>query len=142
MGRARTAVIVTLAVLVAACSRSDTATDPYLWLEELDSPQVQSWVQAENAKTLAVLEQDPRYAGNLAQAVELGNAPDRLPLPALLEDGVVGNFWQDAQHKRGIWRETTVIDYESPQPQWKTVLDSGRARTGRGAQLGVGGDGL
>lgn len=123
MGRARTAVIVTLAVLVAACSRSDTATDPYLWLEELDSPQVQSWVQAENAKTLAVLEQDPRYAGNLAQAVELGNAPDRLPLPALLEDGVVGNFWQDAQHKRGIWRETTVIDYESPQPQWKTVLD-------------------
>ena len=52
-----------------------------------------------------------------------GSAPDRLPRPTAFEDGVIGNFWQDAQHPRGIWRETTVADYESPQPQWKTVLD-------------------
>ena len=123
MGRVRTAVIVTLAVLVAACGGSTPETDPYLWLEELDSPQVQSWIAAENAKSLAVLEQDPRFADNLAQAVELGNAPDRLPMPSLMGDGVVGNFWQDAEHRQGIWRETTVADFESPQPQWKTVLD-------------------
>lgn len=97
-------------------------TDPYLWLEELDSAQVRDWVDAQNSKTLAVLEQDPRYADNLAQAVDLGNAPDRLPTPSV-KDGVVGNFWQDPKHPRGIWRETSVPDYESPEPHWKTVLD-------------------
>ena len=123
--------IVILAVLVTACCRSATGSttgstagaDPYVWLEEVDSPRVQSWVAAENAKTLAVLEKDPRYADNLAQAVKLGKAPDRLPPPSLMGDDVVGNFWQDADHSRGIWRETTVADYESPQPHWKTVLD-------------------
>jgi prolyl oligopeptidase len=109
-------------MLVVACGGS-TEADPYLWLEESNSPRVQTWIAAENAKTLAALEQDPRFADNLAEAVELGNAPDRLPLPTAFEDGVVGNFWQDAEHPRGIWRETTVADYESPQPQWRTVLD-------------------
>ncbi len=112
-----------LAVLAAACGRSATDVDPYLWLEELDSPRVQSWVEAENAKTLAVLEKDPRFADNMARAVALGNAPDRLPLAALMGDGLVWNFWQDAEHQRGIFRQTTVADYESPQPHWKTVLD-------------------
>ena len=65
------AVTLILAVLVTACGRSTTGeADPYLWLEELDSPRVQAWVAAENAKTLAVLERDPRFADNLTQAVE------------------------------------------------------------------------
>ncbi|WP_433562570.1 prolyl oligopeptidase family serine peptidase [Nocardia sp. CA-151230] len=109
-------------VLLAACGGSSTASDPYRWLEELDSPRAQSWVAAENTKTLGVLEQDPRYADNLAQAKALANAADRLPVPEF-HDGMIGNFWQDADHQRGIWRETTVADYESPQPQWRTVLD-------------------
>ncbi|HZA10267.1 prolyl oligopeptidase family serine peptidase [Mycobacterium sp.] len=119
----RMAVTVFLAVVVVACGGSSTKTDPYLWLEELDSPRVQSWIASENAKTLAALDNDPRFADNLAQAAQLGNAPDRLPLPTAFDDGVVGNFWQDPEHPRGIWRETTVADYETPQPHWKTVLD-------------------
>lgn len=110
------------AVLVTACGGSATDADPYLWLEELDSPRVNAWVAAENTKTLDVLEKDPSYAGNLAAAVDLGNAPDRLVVPQF-QGGAVGNFWQDSTHKRGIWRETTAADFESPQPQWKTVLD-------------------
>ncbi|MDT5091828.1 MAG: prolyl oligopeptidase [Mycobacterium sp.] len=112
-----------LAVLVASCCKVSSAADPYLWLEETDSPQVQKWIAAENAKTLGVLESDPRFAANFAKAKELMSAPDRLVLPALLGDGMVGNFWQDADHVRGIWRETTEADYVSPQPNWKTVLD-------------------
>ncbi|MEV6770168.1 prolyl oligopeptidase family serine peptidase [Nocardia sp. NPDC051030] len=118
----RTGIAAMAAVLLAACGGSDAARDSNQWLEELDSPRVQSWVAAENAKTLGILEKDSRYADNLAQATAIGNAPDRLPNPRFVND-VIGNFWQDSEHQRGIWRETTVADYESAQPQWKTVLD-------------------
>ncbi|MGV9409763.1 prolyl oligopeptidase family serine peptidase [Nocardia sp. NPDC003693] len=118
----RTALAALTVALVAACGGSDPDSDPHRWLEELDGPRVQSWVAAENAKTLDVLEKDPSYAGNLTAAVELGKAPDRLPLPRF-HGGAVGNFWQDGEHQRGIWRESTVAGYEAPQPEWKTVLD-------------------
>ncbi|WP_433525405.1 prolyl oligopeptidase family serine peptidase [Nocardia pseudovaccinii] len=118
----RAGVLALTAVLVTACGGASTPTDPYLWLEELDSPRVQQWVATENARTLGILEQDPRFAGNLAAATELGKSPDRLPTPTL-RDGGVDNFWQDGDHTRGIWRTTSVADYESPQPNWNTILD-------------------
>lgn len=118
----RAGVLALTAALVTACGGASAPTDPYLWLEELDSPRVQQWVATENARTLGVLEQDPRFAGNLAEATELGKSPDRLPTPTL-RDGGVDNFWQDGDHARGIWRTTSVADYESPQPNWNTVLD-------------------
>ncbi|MBY0392860.1 MAG: hypothetical protein K2Q27_06310, partial [Novosphingobium sp.] len=31
------------------------APDPYIWLEEIDSPRAMAWVEAENARSLAVL---------------------------------------------------------------------------------------
>ena len=62
---------------------------------------MQSWVAAENAKTLAVLEQDPRYADNLAQAVATGECAGPVAAAGLLDDGVVGNFWQDARASSG-----------------------------------------
>ncbi|MVU81277.1 prolyl oligopeptidase family serine peptidase [Nocardia sp. ET3-3] len=110
------------ALLLTACGGSTAESDPYQWLEEVSGPRVDAWVSAENAKTLGVLEQDPRYADNFAQAKALANASDRLPVPEF-HDGMIGNFWQDAEHQRGVWRETTVADYESPQPAWRTVLD-------------------
>ncbi|GAB4588235.1 prolyl oligopeptidase family serine peptidase [Nocardia sp. IFM 10818] len=121
-GARRGAVAAAVLLLIAACGSSSGAADPYLWLEDWDSPRVQAWVAAENSKTLGVLERDPRHAENLAQAIELGNAPDRLPEPEF-QGGMVGNFWRDAEHERGIWRETTITDYETPQPNWSTLLD-------------------
>lgn len=122
-GMVRIAAAVCTVVTVAACGGRDAAPDdPFQWLEELDSPRVRAWVAAENEKTLGVLEKDPRYAENLATAKELGNAPDRLPMPRLV-DGRIVNFWQDSEHTRGIWRVTSVADYESPQPRWATLLD-------------------
>ncbi|NUS44116.1 MAG: S9 family peptidase [Mycobacteriaceae bacterium] len=108
-------------ILAVGCgSASGPAADPYAWLEDLDSPRVHDWVSAENAKTLGVLESDPRYRENLAVAKELGNAPDRLPMPSFHE-GRVENFWQDAAHAHGLWRETA--NYEAPEPDWVTLID-------------------
>ncbi|HEY9068595.1 MAG TPA: prolyl oligopeptidase family serine peptidase, partial [Burkholderiaceae bacterium] len=33
------------------------------------------------------------------------------------------NLWQDEEHKRGLWRRTTLAEYRKPQPAWETVLD-------------------
>lgn len=120
--RWRLVVVAAVVAVVAACSGSSGAGDPYLWLEELDSPRVNDWIAKENSRTLDVLEKNPNFADNFAQAKELNNAPDRIPVPRL-ENGRVGNFWQDAEHPRGIFRETSLADYESPQPNWTTVLD-------------------
>jgi len=97
--------------------------DPYLWLEPFDSAPVMEWVRAENAKTLAVMTQDPRFESLHEQALAIVQNRDRLPMPQQI-GGMVYNFWRDAQHVRGIWRVTTQVDYDAGgTPAWTTVLD-------------------
>jgi prolyl oligopeptidase len=81
------------------------------------------WVRAENKKTLSVLEQDPRFAKFSDQALAIAQAKDRIPNPSQL-DGRIFNFWQDADHVRGVWRATSTKDYDAgKEPKWTTVLD-------------------
>jgi prolyl oligopeptidase len=101
---------------------AESAPDPYLWLEDVDSERAMSWVRAENAKTVAVLETDPRYHTLYEQALAINEAKDRIPMPQAL-DRAIFNFWQDADHVRGIWRRTTLDSYRTPAPHWSTVLD-------------------
>ena len=65
---------------------------------------------------------DPHYAGLYADALAIAQAKDRIPAPAFLNGGVF-NFWQDADHVRGILRRTTLADYQNDSPSWQTVLD-------------------
>lgn len=96
--------------------------DPYLWLEEWSSPRVTSWIEAENAKTLAALESDRRYKQFYRQALEIAEAKDRIPTPSFLA-GSVFNFWQDAHQVRGLWRRTTLASYRGKNPRWQAVLN-------------------
>jgi prolyl oligopeptidase len=96
--------------------------DPYIWLETLKNDRVDAWIAAENAKTVAVLEQDPRYPAIYDEALAIAEAKDRIQTPSFW-NGSVFNFWQDAEHIRGIWRRTTLDDYRTAQPNWSTVLD-------------------
>jgi prolyl oligopeptidase len=101
---------------------ADASADPFVWLESVDSARAQAWVKTENAKTLGVLQNDPHFAGAYADAVAAGEAKDRIPTPHIIA-GRVYNFWQDAEHVRGIWRRTSFDDYAKPAPAWETVLD-------------------
>jgi len=96
--------------------------DPYLWLEDVHGERAMDWVKAENAKTLGVLEGDPRFAGLYADALTIAQAEDRIPAPEFIA-GRVYNFWEDADHVRGLWRETTVEGYAKAAPPWTPVLD-------------------
>src|SRR5437763_1883055 len=96
--------------------------DPFLWLENIDGHEALAWVREQNARTLAMLEQDPRYPAFLAEARPIITARDRIPYPSFLGDHLV-NFWQDDAHVRGLWRRTTLDAFKTPEPDWETLLD-------------------
>lgn len=96
--------------------------DPYIWLEEAESPRALDWVKAENARSLAVLQGDPRYQGLHDDALRILTATDRVPAPGFGQ-GHIDNFWQDAQHVRGLWRRTTLESYRTANPVWETIID-------------------
>jgi prolyl oligopeptidase len=96
--------------------------DPYQWLEPFGGERVMNWVQEQNARTLAVLEKDPHYDGFWRDALALAEARDRIPAPHFLA-GSLFNFWQDADHVRGIWRRTSAAGYGATPTPWTTVLD-------------------
>ena len=108
------------------------ATDPYLWLEEVDGARAMAWVEEHNTRSLGVLQGDPRYEGLHEQALALVQARDRIPSPGFTHDGHIDNFWQDATHVRGIWRRTTIASYRTDAPEWETILDLDALSTAEG----------
>ena len=115
----------TLALLASVspiAAQAQVADDPYIWLEDVSSPRAMEWVNAHNATSTKILEADPRYATLYAEALEIASAKDRIPGPSFTH-GEIYNFWQDAEHLRGIWRKTTLADYKTAEPHWTTVLD-------------------
>ena len=110
------------ALALAAAASGGAMDDPYIWLEDPYSPKALAWVEAENARTLAILEKDPAYPALFADALKIAEATDRVPTPNLI-GGQVYNFWQDASHVRGIWRTTGTSGYAQSAIAWQPVLD-------------------
>jgi prolyl oligopeptidase len=96
--------------------------DPYLWLEEVHGAKPLEWVKAQNAKAIAVLQADPDYAKDYAALLTVMDATDRIPYGGL-NYRYVTNFWQDAQHPKGIWRRTDFTEYAKADPAWEILLD-------------------
>jgi prolyl oligopeptidase len=117
-------VLLTIAAAAAGLGgvKAATTDDPYLWLEDVSSPKAMQWVEAHNAKSMAVLQSDPRYQEYYDEALALAQAQDRNPVGRFI-GGQIYNFWQDADHVRGIWRRTTIASYATGHPDWETVLD-------------------
>ncbi len=99
-----------------------TQDDPFLWLEDVEGDAALAWVRGQNARTVALLEADPRYRQLYDTALNIITAEDRIPYPSFRGEGVA-NFWQDSGHVRGLWRQTTLASYRSSEPHWETVLD-------------------
>jgi prolyl oligopeptidase len=104
---------------------TDTTADPYLWLEDVHGAKPLAWVKEQNAKSMAVLRTDPSYQKDYEAILKVMDATDRIPYGDL-DHGYVFNFWQDAQHPKGIWRRTTVADYAQAAPDWELLLDIDR----------------
>ncbi|MEO7655210.1 MAG: S9 family peptidase, partial [Sphingomicrobium sp.] len=98
------------------------ADDPYIWLETVKGAKVDAWVEAENTRTAAALEADPRFRQAYDDAFAVMSAKDRIPA-AVFSGGRLDNFWQDADHEKGLLRTTTLDSYRSADPQWRTLID-------------------
>ena len=99
------------------------AADPYIWLEDIQSPRVDAWIAERNARSLGTLQSHPVYDTLHQQALDILQSQDRIPFGSLTRGGHVDNFWQDAEHVRGIWRRTTLDSYGTDNPVWETILD-------------------
>ena len=103
-------------------SAQTSANDPFIWLEDAHGARAMAWVEAENTKTGAALENNALFDTLFKEARIIAEAKDRIPQPSVI-DGKIFNFWQDADHPHGIWRQTTQTDFQSKDPAWRTVLD-------------------
>ncbi len=96
--------------------------DPYLWLEDVHGAKPLEWVKAQNARSAGILKADPSYHKDYEAILKVMDATDRIPYGDL-EHQYVFNFWQDAEHPKGIWRRTTIADYAHSAPSWDILLD-------------------
>ncbi|MEL6877529.1 MAG: S9 family peptidase, partial [Pseudomonadota bacterium] len=96
--------------------------DPHIWLEEARSPEALAWVEAENERTLAHMEADPRFEKLKAEALAIFDSEDRIPYVSFRPDGLY-NFWQDKENPKGLLRRTTLESYRTDEPEWEIILD-------------------
>ncbi|AQR60537.1 S9 family peptidase [Brevundimonas sp. LM2] len=98
------------------------AADDHLALEQVEGAEALAFLAAANERSLAVLTGDPRYETFRQQAFDILSSTARIPAPSFLGDGI-GNFWQDADHPKGLWRRTTLDRYRTDAPAWETLID-------------------
>ena len=120
--RALLALVACCALLPAGLAAQSAPADPFQWLEEVEGQRAMEWVRAKNAATVAALGNTPIYQPLFERARRILDSKDKIAFPSIKGD-MIYNFWQDAEHERGIWRRTTSADYLTGNPSWETVLD-------------------
>ena len=96
--------------------------DPYRWLEDVTGTAALDWVRDRNAAALAALSGSDRFESLRTQAREVLDADDRIPFVQRRGEYLY-NFWQVADHPKGLWRRTTLAEYRRDQPDWEILLD-------------------
>lgn len=96
--------------------------DPYLWLEDVSGEAALAWVRERNAETVDALTGAPAFKVLEQEMREVLDDDGRIPYVAR-RGGHLYNFWQDADHVRGLWRRTTLEEYRTDGPAWEVLLD-------------------
>jgi prolyl oligopeptidase len=107
---------------LSAASAAAQQPDPFIWLEQVEGRRALEWVEGKNAATVAELSRSAAYDPIFRRTVQILDSHDRIAFPSILGDQLY-NFWQDAEHPRGIWRRTSWQSYLGGAPSWDTVLD-------------------
>lgn len=123
-------VLLMVTTLVACKSTSEKekpvtpmeAQDPYLWLEEVESPKALEFAKAENKRSLEHFKLNPLFNSIESDIRKIFLAKDRVPAVGL-KNGELFNFWQDSKSVRGVWRKTSLQSYKTAAPAWEVILD-------------------
>ncbi|MEO1042724.1 MAG: prolyl oligopeptidase family serine peptidase [Pseudomonadota bacterium] len=118
--------VLTASALTLTADQQDVSTsmtdDPFLWLEEVEGERALDWVRGENERSLAILESHALFEPLLEEAKAILTSEERVPSVAL-RNGFAYNFWQDAEHVRGLWRRMPQADYVAGKTDWEVILD-------------------
>jgi prolyl oligopeptidase len=100
----------------------DGQTDSdHLWLEDVTGENALEKVKGWNSASAPKM-QTPTYSAMKAELLEVYNSPEKIPYVSY-RAGKVHNFWQDDKNVKGLWRMTTLDEYQSGDPKWETVID-------------------
>jgi len=116
------AIVCLAPVRAVAQQPSPQQDDPFAWLEDVEGQRSMEWVHAKNAATLAALTQSPLYQSFYDRIKQVLDSKDKIAFPEIIGTSLY-NFWQDAEHERGIWRRTSWSSYATATPTWETVID-------------------
>lgn len=109
-------------LFVADIWAGDVKSDPFLWLEEVESAEALQWVREQNEATLAEFQKHPEFEKIRAELRTIYTAKDRIPAVGFRGD-ILFNFWTDGDHQQGLWRQTTLEEYKKPDPAWDVIID-------------------
>ncbi|MFL5510408.1 MAG: prolyl oligopeptidase family serine peptidase, partial [Gemmatimonadaceae bacterium] len=98
------------------------ASDPFYWLEDVQSKRSLEWVSAQTAITVGELTRLPQYPALYADIRHVFDLPDVIAYPQIAGDRIY-TVQRDADHRRGLWRRTSWDDYLRGVPKWETILD-------------------
>lgn len=108
-----------------AMAQTDAAADPYAALEQVDGASAIATVRRWNDRSLAELEKQPAFETYRSRALALLSDRQKIAVPDQVLAGRVLNFWQDADHPRGLWRIASVEAFAAGKPDWRTLIDVG-----------------
>jgi len=97
--------------------------DPHLWLEDVNDQKCIDWAKQRNEATFAAFGH-PHDSPTYSRILEVLESKDKIAAVTKVGDFYY-NFWQDAEHVRGLWRRCAPGDYARPAAEvpWEAVLD-------------------
>jgi len=110
---------------IATAEPAPESTDPYLWLEQVTGEKPLAWVRERNAEAMAALAEEGGFRSLEQRLLAILDSDAKIPFVAKIGDHYY-NFWRDAAHPRGLWRRTTLAEYQTDKPAWETVIDLDR----------------
>ncbi len=96
--------------------------DPYLWLEEVTGEKALAWVGARNRESVAEIAGSPAFQELNGDLLKIYDSSEKIPFVSK-QGEFLYNFWQDVNHRKGIWRRTTLAEYRKAVPAWDVLLD-------------------
>ena len=96
--------------------------DPYQWLEDVGGEKALEWVKARNAVAQKRIEADGGFDKLRTDLLAILDSNERIPF-VTKHGEYYYNFWRDRKNERGLWRRTTLSEYQKSAPEWEVLLD-------------------
>ncbi|MDE0645561.1 MAG: prolyl oligopeptidase family serine peptidase [Gammaproteobacteria bacterium] len=96
--------------------------DPHLWLEQIDDPAALAWVEQQNQQTVSRYSESVRFKELQNRFRAILDSDERIPMFNAYGQFIY-NFWQTAENPKGVWRRTTLEEYQKDDPNWEILID-------------------